>query len=68
MIQEMTCRHEYDILMRGIPIYDGKNMEIADWLLQIEKVELLTNTQEHELAIVKSTGTPYTMLKRIGKD
>ena len=33
----MTQRHEYDYLMRDIPIYDGKNMKLADWLLQIEK-------------------------------
>ena len=26
--------------MRDIPIHAGKNMELADWLLQIEKVAL----------------------------
>ena len=43
----MTCRQEYGNLMREIPMYDGKNMEIADWLLQIEKLALLTNSQEY---------------------
>ena len=34
----MTGRQEYDKLMWDILIYDGKNMDLADWLLQIEKV------------------------------
>ena len=35
MMQDITHRHEYDNLMRDIPIYDRKNMNLADWLLQI---------------------------------
>ena len=54
--------------MPDILIYDGKNMDLADWLLQIENVALLTNSQEYELAMAKSTSTPYKMLKRIGND
>ena len=42
MIQDITCRQEYDNLMRDIPINDGKNMDLAEWLLQIEKVASLT--------------------------
>ena len=38
LIQDMTHRHEYDNLMRDIPIYYGKNMVLAGWLVQIEKV------------------------------
>ena len=38
MIQDTTHRQEYDNLMRDILIYDGKNMDLADWLKQIEKV------------------------------
>ena len=49
MMKDMTLRHQYDNLIRDIPIYDGKNMEFADWLLQIEKVALLTNSQEYKL-------------------
>ena len=67
MMQGITHRHEYDNLMMDIPIYDGKNMEPADWLLQIEKVVSLTHSQEYELATAKSTSTPYKMLKRLGK-
>ena len=65
MMQDITQRHEYDNLIRHIPIYDGKNMELADWLLQIEKVALLSHSQENKLAKAKSTSTPYKMLKRI---
>ena len=37
MIQDMTHKHDYDNLMGDIPIYDGKNMELVDWLLEIKK-------------------------------
>ena len=43
-------------------------MDLADWLLQIEKVAVLTITQEHKLAAVKSTRTHYKLLKRMGND
>ena len=68
MKKDMTCRHEYDNLMRDIPIYERKNRELTEWLLQIEKVALLTNSQDYELVTAKSINTPYKMLKRIGKD
>ena len=53
MMHNMTHRHECDNLMRDIPIYDGKNMELEDWLLQIEKVSSLTHIQEYKLATAK---------------
>ena len=43
-------------------------MELEDWLLQIEKVALLTHSQEYKLVTAKSTSTPYEMLKRIGNN
>ena len=58
MIQDITHRHEYDNLMKDIPIYDCKNKDVANWLLQIEKVASLTQSQEYKLATVKSTSTP----------
>ena len=67
MIQDITCRQEYDNLMRDIPIYDGKNMDVADWLLQIEKVASLNHGQEYDLATAKSSSTAYRML-RLGND
>ena len=45
-----------------------KNVRLADCLLQIEKVVLLTNSQEYDLATAKLTSTSYEMLKRMGKD
>ena len=44
MIPNITCRQEFDNLMIDIPIYDGQNMDLADWLLQIEKVASLTHS------------------------
>ena len=66
MIQDITHRQEHDNLMRDILIYDSKNMDLAEWLLQIEKVASLTQSQEYELATAKSTNMPYKMLKRLG--
>ena len=54
--------------MRDITIYDGKNIELVDWQVQIEKVATLTNSQEYKLASSKSTSTPYKMLKGMGND
>ena len=58
MIQDITCRQEYNNLIRDIPIYDGKNMDLADWILQIENIASLTHSQEYELATTKTTSTP----------
>ena len=68
MLQDMTCRHDYDNLMRDILIYNGKNIKLADWLLQIGKVALSTNSQECELATAKLMSAPYKMLKRMHRD
>ena len=44
MIQDITQRQEYDNLVRDISIDGGKNMDLADWLLQIEKLASLTHS------------------------
>ena len=36
MIKSMMRWQAYDNLIKDILIYDGKNMDLADWLLQIE--------------------------------
>ena len=56
-MQNMKRHYEYDNLMRDITIYDWKNMELADWLLQIEKVATLTSIQENKLATAKCIST-----------
>ena len=43
-------------------------MELVHWLLQIQKVALLTHTQEYKIATAKLTSTPYKMLKGIGNN
>ena len=68
MKQDMKRTHEYDNLIRDIPIYGHKNMDLPDWLLQIEKVASLTHSWEHELATAKSARTPYQMFNRLGND
>ena len=65
IMQDITNRYEYNNLMRDIPIYDRKNVELADWLLQIEKVALFTHSQGYEVATAKSTSTPYKMLRKL---
>ena len=67
-MQDITHRHEYDNLMRDIPMYDGQNMDLTDWLPKIEKVALLAHSQEYELATMTSTSTPYKVLKGIGNN
>ena len=64
----LTLLNGQQDLQSDIPIYDEKNIKLADWLLQIEKVALLTHSQEYELATAKSTNTPYKMLKRLGNN
>ena len=54
--------------MRNILVYNGKNMNLADWLLQIKKLVSLTQSQEYELVTAKSTSIPYKMLERLGND
>ena len=63
MMQDMTHRHEYDNLERDIPMYDGRNIDLADWLLEIEKVALYNcYVQSHacqsDLHILGSMGSP----------
>ena len=67
MMQVINNRYEYDNLMGDILIYDGKNMDLAGWLLQREKVALLANSKEYELATAISTSTSYKMLQTMGK-
>ena len=54
--------------MRDIPINDSYNIDLAHWLLQIEKVASLTQSQVYELATAKSSSTPYKMLNRSGNE
>ena len=66
--EKMSRQNEYDNHMRDITIYNGKNIELAYWLLKIEKVAALINSQEYKIANAQSTSTPYKMLNRMGND
>ena len=44
----------------------GKH-EFSTLVITKEKMALLTNSKEYELAMAKSTSTPYKMLKRTGR-
>ena len=46
MMQSMTRCHDYDNLMRDITVHDGKNMDLAGWVLQIKKVVEFKKSQE----------------------
>ena len=41
-MQDINHQHEYGNLLWIIPNYDGKNKDLAECLLQIEKLALLT--------------------------
>ena len=43
-------------------------MDLADCVLQIEKLAVLTNRQQYKLATAKSTSTPHKMLKKMSND
>ena len=45
MMQDITRRHDYNNLMRDTPLYDRKNIKLADWLLQTEKVASLSHSK-----------------------
>ena len=65
MMQDMTHRHEYDNLLKDIPIYEGKNMELADWLLQTRKMASLTHSQEYKLVMAKLTSIPLQNVEKM---
>ena len=50
-MKNMSFGHKYDSLMRDFPTYDDKSTELGDWLLQIEKVALLTNSHDCEIGV-----------------
>ena len=48
MMNSMIRWYVYDNLMRDITINDGKNIELTDCLLQIEKVAAFRNSEEYK--------------------
>ena len=48
MMQDISHRHEYDNIIWDTPIYASKNMDLANWLLQIDKMALLRYSKGYE--------------------
>ena len=48
----------HDILI-DITVYDGKNIPLDHWLLQIEKAQCFMNLPHLDIALWKSIDTPY---------
>ena len=48
----------HDVLT-DVTVYDGKNIPLERWLLQIEKAQCFTNLPHYDIALWKSVDTPY---------
>ena len=62
VMNEMSKRHENEQFIRDIQIFDGKNIDLSEWIAQIKKVAHLTGKSEYLLALAKSSNTPYKMI------
>ena len=54
----------HDVLT-NVTVYDGKNIPLKCWLLQIEKAQQFTNLPHYDTALHKSIDTPYKQLSRV---
>ena len=43
-------------------MFNGKNIDFDEWIVQIEKVPNLTGKPEYVLTLGKPSGTPYKMI------
>ena len=62
MMNEMSKRHENKQSIHDIPMFNGKNIDFHEWIVQIEKVSNLTGKPEYVLALAKSSSTSYKMI------
>ena len=63
-MNEMLKRHENKQFTYDIPMFNGKNIDFDEWIVQIEKVSKLKGKPEFLLALAKSSGTPYKMISQ----
>ena len=56
----------HDVLT-DVMVYDGKNIQLEHWLLQIEKAQQFTNLRHYDNALCKSIDTPYIQLPRVDR-
>ena len=64
MMNEMSKRHENKQFIHNIPMFNEKNIDFDEWIVQMEKVSNLTGKPEYVLTLVKSSGTPYKMMSQ----
>ena len=56
----------HDILT-DVTVYNGKNIPLEHWLLQIEKAQQFTSLPHYDIALHKSIDTPYNQLSRVDR-
>ena len=61
MMNKMSKSHGNEQFIHDIPMFNGKNVDFDEWIVQIEKVSNLTGEPEYILTLAKSSGTPYKM-------
>ena len=54
-------------VLTNVTVYDGKNIPLDPWLLQIEKVQSFTNLPQYDITLHKSIDTPYKKLSRVDR-
>ena len=54
-------------ILTDVTVYDGKNIPLECWLLQIEKAQCFTNLPHYNIALWKSIDTPYKQLSRVDR-
>ena len=47
MMNEMSKRHENEQFIHDIPMFNGKNIDFDEWIVQIEKVSKLMDKPEY---------------------
>ena len=51
MMNEMSRWHENEQFIHDIPMFNGKNIDFYEWIVQIEKVSNLAGKPEYVLAL-----------------
>ena len=49
-------------------MFNGKNIDFDEWIIQIEKVSKLMAKPEYVLTLAKSSGTTYKMISQTPND
>ena len=52
------------MFIHDIPMFNGKNIDFDEWIVQTEKVSKLMGKPEYVLALAKSSGIPYKIISQ----